>query len=528
MFRSYFAKFFMFTVFTALFLSACSTVSDDGATDDGGDDAVQQTSDEGGDKTLTIAIGSDIVTFDIHDHQNVSTEAVHINMFNYLFKKDENMEPQPELVEDYEVIDDSTWEMTLKEGITFHNGDPLTSEDVKYTLERVAQDSTLSDHSSYNQIKEVEIIDDLTFNIVTHEPEPSLLSKISRTGSGILPKDYIEEHGWDHFLQEPIGTGPYEFVEWVRDDRIVFEPYADYFEGEVEEWDEVVFRVIPENSTRVSELLTGGVDIAVHIPPSDWERVNENEGTSLVNSQSNRALMLFPRHTEGYPTADPKVREAIDLAIDNEAITELVLQGGGTPTRTPILPGTFGSLDDYYDTYLYDVERAKELLAEAGYADGLELTLHSPSGRYLQDREVAETVAGMLEEIDITVELDILEWSNFVDMRNANENEDLYLIGLSYSTFDADLYASNFYHSASQEGHSDYKNEEVDRLIEVAASNMDPDERLEQYHKVVDMTVEDLAQILLHVESGNYGVADDIDFSPRVDEMLYAPSISRK
>src|SRR5699024_10572793 len=146
-------------------------------------------------------------------------------------------EIEPELVDTYENIDDLTWEFTLHEGVKFHNGDDLTAEDVKFTLERVGNDDTLREHFHYNQIEEVEVIDDYHFKIKTYEPEPILLNRLSRIGSGILPKDYIEEHDWDHFYQNPIGSGPFKFVEWNRDSEIVFEVFEDYYEGKVEDWD---------------------------------------------------------------------------------------------------------------------------------------------------------------------------------------------------------------------------------------------------------------------------------------------------
>ncbi|WP_353626377.1 ABC transporter substrate-binding protein [Bacillus sp. JCM 19041] len=150
-------------------------------------------------KTLTIALGTDVVTFDIHDHNNTSTEAVHDNMFNYLFKRDENNEIQPELVESFEQVDELTVEMTLKEGVTFHNGDPLTSEDVKFTLERVATDDTLQEYPNYNQISEVEIIDDLTFRVITHDPEPSLFHRLSRLGRACYQKRTLRKKAGNIF-----------------------------------------------------------------------------------------------------------------------------------------------------------------------------------------------------------------------------------------------------------------------------------------------------------------------------------------
>lgn len=480
------------------------------------------------DRTLTIAMGTDMVTFDVHNHVNTSTEAIHVNMFNYLFKRDnETGEILPDLAEGYEKIDDKTWEVKLKEGVTFHNGETLDSEDVKFSLERVAHDSTLLDHINYNSIKEVQVIDELTIRIITNEPDPALLNRISRIASSILPSKYIEENGMDYFLENPVGTGPFKFSKWVRDDRIVLEVYDDYFEGKNEEWDEVVFRVIPENSTRVSELLTGGVDIATNMPPSEWKRIEDNDGTHLSQGTSNRTMMIFLRSTEGYPTSDPRVREALDLAIDNKAITDNLLNGAGIPTITRVAPGNFGFAEDLYDTYNYDVEKAKKLLAEAGYPDGFEMTFHSPKGRYLQDAEIAEMVAGMWTAIGVKANVEFMEWSSFVELRNSGKNKDAYLLALGNSMFDA-ANALDWYNYERFKGQIDYYNEEVEGLLAAAAQNMDPEERAQQYIKAQHLLAEDTAHIVLHQESINVGVSDAIDYTPTMDEIIYVDSINKK
>ncbi|MGM0838669.1 MAG: ABC transporter substrate-binding protein [Bacillota bacterium] len=515
-------SFMMMMAITALLVAGCSNNSKTGT--DGTNDGKTPNNES---SKLTIAMGTDIVSFDIHNHNNTSTEAVHDNMFNYLFKKDAKGEIQPELVDTFTQIDDLTVEMKLKEGVTFHNGDPLTSEDVKFTLERVATDDTLKEYPNYKQIKEVQIVDDLTFKVVTHAPEPSLFHRLSRLGSGMLPSKYINENGWEHFLENPVGTGPYQFKEWVRDDRVVFTPFENYYEGKVEEWDEVVFRVIPENSTRVSELLTGGVDIAVNVPPADWDRVNDNDGTSIVQETSNRTIMLILRATEGFPTSDVRVRQALDYAIDNKVITENVLKGGGVPTRTRVGPGNFGHNPDLHDTYNYDVEKAKELLKEAGYEDGFEMTLHAPKGRYLQDAEITEMIAGMLAAINVKVNIEFMEWSNFVEMRTAKKNKDAYLLGLGNSMFDG-AYSVDWYRAERFVGETDYKNDEIEALLKESANNMDPASREKQIQKIEEIAEEEVPHIMLHQEKINIGVSDRISFDPNPDEMIYVPTIKKK
>lgn len=479
------------------------------------------------DRDLMIAIGSDIISFDIHNHNNTSTESVHQNIFDYLFKRDKNNEIQPDLVDTYKIVNDTTLEAKLKEDVKFQNGDPLTSKDVKYTLERVAKDESLKEFPNYKQIKEVQVIDDLNFKIITYKAEPSLLHRLSRLGSGILPSKYIADKGFDYFLEHPIGTGPYKLKEWVRDEKIVFEPFENYFKGKVDTWDTVTFRIIPENSTRVSELLTGGVDIATNIPPSDWKRVDDNDETSLKTEISNRTIMLILRATKGYPTSDARVRQAIDYAIDDKSLTENALKGGGTPTLTKVGPGNFGSNDDLYDKYNYDVDKAKQLLKEAGYEKGFEMTLHSPKGRYLQDAEVTEMIAGMLSKVNIKVNIEFMEWSNFVELRTAKKNKDAYLLGLGNSMFDG-AYAVDWYRAERNVGETDYNNDKIEKLLEKSVSNMDGDSRSKQLQEIEQIVSEDVPHVHLYQEKIFTGVSDKIDYTPTQDEMLYVPSIKKK
>lgn len=480
-------------------------------------------------RTLTIAMGTDMITFDVHNHNNSSTEAIHVNLFSYLFKKDQEGKPQPELVDSYQQIDDLTWEMTLKDGITFHNGDPLTSEDVKFTLERVATDNSLRDHANYSQIKEVQVVDDKTFRVITKFPDPTLLRGLSRVGSGIMPKKYIEENGMEHFLEHPVGTGPYKFVEWARDEKVVLEPYDNYFKGKVEEWSQVVFKVIPESSTRVSELLTGAVDIAVDIPPNEWARVETNKtngGTKIVAGDTTRTMILVMRTTDGTPTADPKLREAIDYAIDDKALVENVLGGAGVPTLTRAVPTTYGSKKELYNNYNYDLERAKQLVAESSY-NGEELTFYSPRGRYLQDAEIAQMIVGMLNEAGITVKLEFLEWSQFTEMRAAKKNKEMYLIAFGVSLGDAQQ-PLNYYLTDRGKGETDYDNQEVDQLLKAAQGNMNEEERLQQLQKIQEIVAQDRPHIPLYTIKAIYGVNENIDFRPNVDEVFWVEDIKKK
>lgn len=504
----------------SLVLAACS--SDKKTSSEAKGEPVE-TSDS---KKLVIANGTDMVTFDIHDHNTTSSEAIHVNMFNYLVRTSPDGGFVGDLAESFENVDELTWSFKLKEGVTFHNGDPLTAEDVKFTLERVAKDDTLLEHGNYKQIKEVVVKSDLEFDIITTTPQPAFLNRLSRLGSGILPKNYIETEGWEVFLENPVGTGPYKFKEWKKDDRVILVKNENYF-GDEPKWEEVVFRSIPEDSTRVSELLTGGVDIAVNIPPTDIERIESTDGVASIQSPTQRVMMLAARTKGDGPTADPRIREAIDLAIDKQAIVDSLLDGAGTVTRTRVTPGNFGANESLYGVSVYDQERARELIKEAGYENGLTITLSSPNGRYLKDKEAAELMVAMLAEVGITVELELLEWSTFTTKYSEKSFGDLFFIAYGNSMFDASL-ALDRLKKDNAAGETDYDNPEVEELLVAAESNMNKEERAEQYQKAQEIIAEDRPQIYLYQVSSIYGHNERIEFEPRLDEMFYVDEITLK
>lgn len=497
-----------------LFLAACSGEKEEGQVSSGGDaKAIKDNRD------LIIAQSADITTLDPQDSLATSGERIFRNMYNRLFARNQDMEIETELVEEFENIDDETWHFKLMEGVTFHNGEDLTAEDVKFSLERVMTEKSLKEYPYFTQLKEVNVIGDYEVEIVTDGPMPTLQHVLAKSGADILPKDYIEEVGMEGFEKEPIGSGPYKFVNWNVDSQVELEKYEDYY-GEEPVWDTVTIRAISEGSTRVSEFLTGGVDLITDVTPNEWERVDENKGTSLVVGDTTRVILLMNRMTEGYATADARVREAIDLAIDKQAIVDSVLDGSAVPVRSRVPEGVEGYEPSLYDTSVYDPERAKELLEEAGYGDGLEITFTSSNGRYPLDSQVAELIAVMLEQVGITVNLELLESGTFIDKYSNNENEELIMIGLADGLLDAS-YSLVHYTIDRAAGQTDYHNEEVDKMFKEASRNLDRESRVEQFQEIQKVIAEERPHTFLYQDKVHYGVSDAIEFEPRLDEAMY-------
>ena len=471
-------------------------------------------------KVLTIAQIADITTFDPQDAFNKPTDMVFENMFSHLLVREYDNAQTPDAAESVENIDSLTWRVKLRKGITFHNGDPLTAADVKFTFERVATDETLQVHPYYNPIQEVRIIDDYTCDVITKVPMPTFKIMTSFSGSWILPKKYIETNGWDHFMTHPIGSGPYKFVEWVRDDRVVLVPYENYFQGKATEWEKVVFRAIPESSTRVGELLTGGVDLAISIPPNEWSRVNKNEATELRYGVTSHVPVLILRLTKGFVTADPLVREAMEYAINRTKIAKELYQGAATHTRTRMTPGCFGSQTLLYEKDLYNLEQAKALLAKSSYK-GEPITFSAGRGRYNLDGELAEMIAGMLGEAGFNVKLEISDWSAFVDIYRSKSNKELLLIGLSDSLYDS---SDSLLHYTIKRaaGQTDYVNEETNRLFFEAGQNLNVKEREAQYQRIQDIVAEERPHIPVVQRKDIYGVQKNIQFTPALNGYVRA------
>ena len=368
----------------AMSLAGCSAPSSSQAPGSASATASVPAQDDGR-KVLTIAQGGDITTFDMQNHNNGVTGAVLGNFSHGLVERADGITLGCVLAESYETIDDSTWEFKLRDDVTWHNGDPFTAADVKWTLERVATDESLAENHIFSVIKEVQVVDDYTVRIITDGPYPTMLSLLSKNGSQMMPSKYIEENGLDYYLENPIGCGPYKFKEWVKDDVVVLERYDDYFGG-TPYWDEVRFRAIPEASTRVAELLTGNVDIIVNVPTNEWERIDEGENTEMVLGNGTRIYNVIMKW-DSTPTQNKQVREAVAYALDAQTIIDTVLKGAGTPCYTRIAPGVFGQDESLYGINKYDPEKAKELVASSGY-NGEEIELLVPTGRYLMDADV--------------------------------------------------------------------------------------------------------------------------------------------
>jgi peptide/nickel transport system substrate-binding protein len=477
---------------------------------------------------ITIAIGELPTSLDPPRDWAIASTWVHMNMFDCLIWRDrDTMEFAPWLATSWENVDDRTWRMTLREGVTFHNGEPFDADAVVWTYERIYTASR-DQFITFNQwtfIEAINVLGPYEVEFVTRTPDPAFLSRIAGTGCGIqapvagrtmTPENYT-----------PIGTGPYMLESFARDDALVMKANPDWFFG-APEIETITWRSIPEASTRVASLMTGAADLVSAVPFQDWNRINANDGTSVTQYLTTQVMLLamrsganaqFPDYTG--PTEDVRIRQAIKYAIDRETIID-VIDGLGVSTTTRLTPPTLGWSPETYDTFgEYDPERSRALLAEAGYA-GEELTFHT-SATWINQRELAEVITAMLQAVGLNVNLQIMDTTTFREqIYFPYRNQELYLDALGNSFFDPWIVVlSERSDRRERSGWSGPVADEVDRLIRAAAENMDPVEREAQYQEIDRLVYGEAVSIPLYQMIDAVGTTDRLNWSPPQDGFFW-------
>jgi peptide/nickel transport system substrate-binding protein len=474
--------------------------------------------------TVLIAQGVDPGTLDPHNHYETPAFNVLLNIYETLLVRDDDMKLTPLLATSWKLINDTTWEFTLRKGVKFHNGEDFNAMAAKFSLERMNDPKNKLKQTTLQGIMErVEIIDDYTIRILTKNPYPYLDAQLSHIGAMIPPK-YFQEKGLSYFIANPIGTGPYKYVRWVKDDQLSLTANDKYWRG-APKIRNVIFRPIPEATTRVAGLQTQELDVIVNIPPH-LSRLMDWKGRSAVAKvPSSRVIFIAFDNRQGGPAANLKVRRAIAQGIDIDKIIKNVLEGNGIKLGTPFTKYHFG-YDPEIKPYAYNPEEAKKLLSEAGYPKGFDLVINSPTGRYLNDKEVAEAVGGDLRKIGINATLKINEFGTHMNMLYAIKGGPAYLLGWGGATFDAD--ATLFPLLRTGQVLSHYTNPKLDALIDEGRSIMDKKKRQKIYSEAARVIKEDAPWAFQYQQMDIYGVSERVVWRPRTDEKIFVYNMSFK
>lgn len=461
----------------------------------------------GEEKVLRIGIGIDADTL-FPASLTTTTIANIMKLFaEPLFTINEEGEIVPLLAEDYTVSEDGlTYTVRIKEGIRFQDGTPLNATAVKFTFEKILDPNIVVPQRGYfTVIDSIEVKDEYTVKFRLKYPYAPFLGLLASETAAIISPTTFQTLG-DKVFTEPkgLGTGPFEFSEWVRGERIVLVRNDDYW-GPKPFFDKIIFYIIPDAQTREAKLLAGELDLIMQPPATDIARLESEPGITVLKGLSTRAMFIGINTLKG-PLSDKRVRQALNYAVDKEALVQNVLLGLGKVMDSPLPDYVIGHIK--LGPYPYDPERAKQLLAEAGYPNGFSVKIYTPVGRYLFDKELAQAIAQYLRDVGIDAEVvPIADWPTYVHMvlQPANESKlELFLLGWAPTVPDPHFYLFPRFHSSqwTPNGFNNffYNNSEVDKLLEEGVKELDPQKRQEIYANASKLIWEDAPNIFLHLQ----------------------------
>ncbi|MCA0920830.1 ABC transporter substrate-binding protein [Pseudooceanicola nanhaiensis] len=503
-------------------------------------------------ESLAIALKTEPNSIDPHFNYSAVNIAPLSNIYDPLVESDAVKKPIPALATSWTALDDLRWEIKLRQGVTFHDGSPLTPRDVVYSWCRapLIENSPSSYATFVNKMASIEIVDDSTLIFTTKEPNPLMWSDLSQifiisaakmgaeetvtfgaegcTGMGEVPQSAVFSD-----LGYAMGTGPYKVTEFNRGEALRLEAY-DGFWGDKPDYDDVTIRTISSDGPRVAALLAGDVQLIESPPIQDIERI-KGEGFKTTETKSARVIYLQLRQdmtetppmmeAEGNPLHDQRVRQAISYAINRQGIVDRIMGGYAEAAGELLAPPMFGTTGRAVDPY--DPEKAKALLAEAGYGDGFKVTLGAPNDRYVNDERVAQAIAQMLTQVGITTDVDATTASQFFSRRNKLDFG-MFMAGWGSSSGDTSSPLNAMVATANKDigaggwNYGRYSNPVVDEKIAKALVTVDDAEREKLLQEAETIALDEFGILPLHYELTVWAMAPEVHYEPRSDQRTAA------
>jgi peptide/nickel transport system substrate-binding protein len=464
--------------------------------------------------TLVYGLGSEPVNLDAHRPVGRYNEIFNALIYDSLITRDRDYKLSPSLATSWEMIDDTTWQFKLREGVKFHNGEEFNAEVVKWNIEeRVLDPEAKSPHVTFlGIIDHVDVVDPYTVNIVTQTPDVLLPIKLSDLYGGMIPPEYFQEVGEEGVAINPVGTGPFKFVEWVKDDHITLAANENWW-NEPPKIEELYCKIIKDPSSRVAALLTGEVDLIDAVPMPQIS-VLEADPEIAVKTTVTTRYALVVLETEEPPLDDKRVRQAMNYAIDKQAFIDSVWMGLGREIANIFIPETFG-YDPSIEPYPYDPDKAKELLAEAGYPDGFEIDFET--FYHARDYQTpVEYMQAQLKEVGIIATLKITDYGIFGPRRLGYELGPMYIYSIGDWAFDNLMHVETYV--TRTHGYY-YYDDELIAMVEKAYGTFDPEERAKIYSDIQKRLQEEAPFIFLPQMTQTFAASKNLNWEPRVDEM---------
>ncbi|MBB3266980.1 peptide/nickel transport system substrate-binding protein [Azospirillum sp. OGB3] len=505
--------------------------------------------------TLTVGTSAEPSALDPHYHNLGPNTRARKHVFESLVSMDAKMRLQPELAESWRAVDETTWEFKLRKGVTFHDGTEFTAQDFVYTVCRIPNvANSPSSFTVYTKgIAGIEAPDPHTLIIKTGKPYPLLPVELSTFGiisakaaggeAVTFDKAGCKADSWpttqafnDGSLM--IGTGPFKHKSYTKGDRQILERNPDYW-GPQPAWDTVVFRPITSDGPRVAALLAGDVDMIESPPVQDIERLKSAPNVSLAQAQSNRVIYLALGVQDTPPTItgtdgknplkDPRVRKALSLAVDRDAIVKRIMMGVAEPANQYLPAGFYGNNPEV--TVATDANKAKQLLAEAGYPKGFQLTLGTPNDRYINDDKVAQAVAQMFTRIGVQTQVDATTANVFFSKRNKQEYS-VFLAGWGADSGEMSSPLKALIATPIKEkgygttNYTSYSDPELDGMLDTALATVDDAKREKLLQAAVKRAVDADIIIPLHYEVTVWAMKKGLSYEPRADQYTLAQKVT--
>lgn len=468
-------------------------------------------------KDITIAVADNFVSMDPHDTNDTLSYSAQKTMMEGLVGFDKDMKVVPILAESYEANDAATeFTFMLNQGIQFHDGTPFNAEAVKVNIDRLANpENNLKRHSLFALVKETQVVDEYTVKIVLKEPFGAMINTFAHPAAMMISPKALETYGKD-VARNPVGTGPFKFGEWDPSDHLKVVKNDSYWKEGSPKVDSITFKPTPENGARVAMLQTGEADFIYPVPTEQAESINGKDGIVVENNQS-IIVRYLSMNTTKKPFDDPKVRQAINYAINKDAFVKVVMNGFSSKLDSVIAPNTqFYSKQEVYE---FDIEKAKELLKEAGYENGFETKVWGSNNS--QAQKGMEFIQQQLSQIGVKVEVVPMESGTMSEkiwsVQDAKDAEiELYYGGWSPSTGDADwgirpLVGGKDAFPPKSYNISYYNSEEVNQYIKEALATADPETRKVAYEKAQAVIWNDAPWAFLSVDDTIAGKKNYLD-----------------
>jgi peptide/nickel transport system substrate-binding protein len=494
---------------------------------------------------MVIGLTGDAESLDPHVTAISTTASYQANLFETLVYRGPNLEESPGLAVSWEPQGETAWVFHLRQGVAFHNGEPFNAQAAKWALDRAKTHPKSLDKGQMAQIKEVQLVDDYTLRLVTTGPAPDIPRNMFNVE--IVPMQYLQQVGDGGFGRNPVGTGPYKFVEWIKDQHVKMERWEGYW-GSKPPIKQVTYRPIPEDATRVAALVRGEIDVAEAVPVVDMPRIERSPNARVVRKPGLRLIYLAfdtkrklggtaPEGSPGIPAGQPnpfldkRVRQAFYYGVNEEELLQYVMEGSGQAAAQMIPPAVFG-YNRNLERYLYDPDKAKKLLAAAGYPNGFSVRLDSPNDRYINDEELAVAISGQLEKIGIEVTVNAQPRAIFFPKLMRQYDNSLHLSGWAGSLGAYNLLAlTGCFDKKTGFGRANYGqycNPELDEVIRTVNRTIDPKARIRYFNQAAEIIHDEVPKIPLHYQELVVGVSNKFDLDVRIDEQIWAKEIKRK